>query len=252
VRKGAYLPPLHAHRCRQERLEIESARVILCAVEHLTFKRARTEAHKRQRAATLMEASRELALELGVAAVTLTAVAERAGVHHSAVRRYFASHKDILLRLAAEGWARWSRTVCEVLSVPGPMSAARVAETLTNALADDPLFCDLLACLPTHLEHDVKPEQVVEFKRARYPAVLAMTDAIARALPALGRQGSADFLAAAVALAGGFWQASHPPPELLHIFDEEPIAPPEWTIDFQPSLERILTATCVGLTMNSD
>ena len=69
-------------------------------------------------------------------------------------------------------------------------------------LAADPLFCDLLACLPTHLEHDMKPEQVVEFKHACYTPITAITDAIERALPTLGRQGSADALAAATALAG--------------------------------------------------
>jgi hypothetical protein len=95
------------------------------------------------------------------------------------------------------------------------MSAARVAEALVNGLAPDPLFCDLPACLPTHLEHDMKPEQVVEFKHACYPPITAITDAIERALPTLGRQGSADVLAAATALAGGFWQATHPPPRLV-------------------------------------
>lgn len=83
------------------------------AVAQLGFQRARTEENKRQRAAALVEAARSLALETGVASVTLTAVAGRAGIHYSAVRRYFTSHKEVLLHLAAEGWARWSGTVCE-------------------------------------------------------------------------------------------------------------------------------------------
>lgn len=59
-----------------------------------------------------MEAARSVALEAGVASVTLTAVATRAGVHYSAVRRYFSSYKEVLLRLAAESWERWSESVC--------------------------------------------------------------------------------------------------------------------------------------------
>jgi|HubBroStandDraft_3_1064219.scaffolds.fasta_scaffold09792_4 AcrR family transcriptional regulator len=77
------------------------------AVTQLTFQRARTE-QKRQRAAAIVEAARSPALETGVASVTLTGVANRAGVHYSAVRRYFTSHKEVLLHLAAEGWVRWS------------------------------------------------------------------------------------------------------------------------------------------------
>ena len=42
------------------------------AVTQLTFQRARTE-HKRQRAAAIVEAARSLALEAGVASVTLAA-----------------------------------------------------------------------------------------------------------------------------------------------------------------------------------
>jgi len=85
----------------------------------LAFQRARTEENKRQRAAALVEAARSLALEAGVASVTLTAVASRAGIHYSAVRRYFTSHKEVLLHLAAEGWQRWSDKVCEELGQPG-------------------------------------------------------------------------------------------------------------------------------------
>ena len=66
---------------------------------------ARTEEEKRQRAAAIVEAARSLALDTGVASVTLTGVANRAGVHYSAVRRYFSSH-EVLLHLAAEGWTR--------------------------------------------------------------------------------------------------------------------------------------------------
>ncbi len=221
--------------------------VMVGRVEPLTFKRARTAETKRARAAALMEAARSLALESGVAAVTLTAVADRAGVHHSAVRRYYDSHKDILLHLAAEGWGRWSAAVCARLAGPGPMSPRRVAEALVAGLADDPLFCDLLAYLPLHLEHEVQPEQVIKVKRQSYPAVISLAEAIERALPALGRQGAADVLSSATALAGTLWQVVHPPADLVDAYATEPAVPPEFDFEFVPTLTRLLTAMCVGL-----
>ncbi|KWX25006.1 transcriptional regulator [Mycolicibacterium wolinskyi] len=220
-------------------------------VEPVTFKRARTAENKRARAAALMEAARSLALESGVAAVTLTAVADRAGVHHSAVRRYYASHKDILLHLAAEGWGRWSAAVCESLAAPGPVSPARVAEALVGGLLQDVLFCDLLAYLPLHLEHEVKPEQVVKVKRQSYPAVMSIAEAIERALPALGRQGAADMLSSATALAGTLWQVVHPPADLVDAYATEPAVPPEFDFEFGPTLTRLLTAMCTGLAAQS-
>lgn len=218
------------------------------AVAQLGFQRARTEENKRQRAAALVEAARSLALETGVASVTLTAVAGRAGIHYSAVRRYFTSHKEVLLHLAAEGWARWSGTVCEQLGEPGPMSAPRVAEALANGLAADPLFCDLLANLHLHLEQEVDVDRVIEVKRTSIAAVIALVDAIESALPALGRSGAFDILLAAYSLAATLWQIANPPERLTDAYAEEPeLLPPEWNLDFAAALTRLLTATLLGL-----
>lgn len=218
----------------------------------LTFRRARTEENKRQRAAALVEAARSIALETGVASVTLTAVAGRAGIHYSAVRRYFTSHKEVLLHLAAEGWVRWSDTVCANLSEPGPMSQSRVAETLANGLAADPLFCDLLANLHLHLEHEVDVERVVEVKRTSTTAAVALADAIEHALPELGRSGAFDILLAAYSLAATLWQIANPPERLTDAYAEEPeVLPPEWNLDFVSALTRLLTATCSGLLSQS-
>jgi AcrR family transcriptional regulator len=216
-------------------------------VAQLTFRRARTEENKRQRAAALVEAARSLALETGVASVTLTAVAGRAGIHYSAVRRYFSSHKEVLLHLAGEGWVRWSGTVCEQLAEPGPMSPERVAETLAKGLAADPLFCDLLANLHLHLEHEVDADRVIEIRRTISAAAVALADAIERALPALGRPGAFDILIAAYSLAAAFWQIANPPAKLSDVYEEEPeVLPAEWNIEFGSALTRVLTATCIG------
>jgi AcrR family transcriptional regulator len=216
-------------------------------VAQLAFRRARTEENKRQRAAALVEAARSLAVETGVASVTLTAVAGRAGVHYSAVRRYFTSHKEVLLHLAAEGWVRWSSSVCDSLS-EGEMSPERVAETLANGLAADPLFCDLLANLHLHLEHEVEIERVVEIRRTISAAAVALADAIERALPVLGRSGAFDTLIAAYSLAAAFWQIANPPERLSDVYAEEPeVLPQEWNIEFASALTRVLTATCIGL-----
>jgi AcrR family transcriptional regulator len=185
--------------------------VILGRVTKPSFQRARSAENKHQRASALVEAARFLARETGVKSVTLTAVADRAGVHHSAVRRYFSSHKDVLLHLAAEGWTRWSNTVCDTLRAQGPVAASTVAEVLARGLDADPLFCDLLANVPLHLERDVGIERVATFKRVSRAAVVSMADAIDNALPGLGPRGALDIVTAANALAATVWQVAHPP-----------------------------------------
>jgi AcrR family transcriptional regulator len=211
------------------------------------FQRARSPENKRLRAGALVEAARSLALEGGVASVTLTAVADRAGVHHSAMRRYFASHKEVLLHLAAEGWTRWSDTVREELRGPALMSPGRVAEILATTLAADPLFCDLLANIPLHLEHEVGIDRVVEFKRVSHTAFMSIAESIEHALPALGRQGALDTLTSAYALAATLWQVAHPPAALAEAYADGRAPAPDWNIDFAPALTRLLAATCTGL-----
>jgi AcrR family transcriptional regulator len=244
VRKGTESSPAFAWKSRHVRYSL--------AVGQLTFLRARSEETKRQRAAAIVEAARSLALKNGVTSVTLTGVANRAGVHYSAVRRYFTSHKEVLLHLAAEGWVRWSGTVCKGLREPGPMSPARVAETLANGLAADPLFCDLLANLHLHLEHEVDLDRVVEIRRTSAAAVTSLADAIEEALSPLGRPGAFDVLLAAYSLAAPLWQIAHPPEGLTDAYAEDAQVPPEWNLDFASALTRLLTATCVGLLSESD
>ena len=77
----------------------------------LAFQRARTEENKRQRAAALVEAARSLALETGVASVTLTAVG-RAGAFDILIAAY---------SLAAAFW-----------------HIANPPERLTDAYAEEP------------------------------------------------------------------------------------------------------------------
>lgn len=219
----------------------------LLIVRPATFQRARSDEKKRQRAEALTAAARAVALENGVASVTLTAVANRAGVHYSAVRRYFSSHKEVLLRLAAEGWSRWSASVCTALHEPNPMTPAQVAAILTSGLVADPLFCDMLANLHLHLEHEVDAQLVVEVRRESSAAGVAMADAIEQAIPGLDKQGALDLVLACYSLAAPLWQIAHPPAELADAYALESHVPPDWNLDFTAALTRLLTATCIGL-----
>jgi hypothetical protein len=86
------------------------------------------------------------------------------------------------------------------------MSPSRVAETLANGVAAAPRFCDLLANLHLHLEHEVDRDRVVEIRRTNAVAVMSPADAIEQALPALGRSGALNVLLAAYSLAAPLWQ----------------------------------------------
>jgi AcrR family transcriptional regulator len=211
-----------------------------------SYQRARTPERKAERARNLVDAARDLATERGVRAVTLTAIADRAGLHHSAMRRYFSSHREVLLRLAGEGWTAFAEAVRVDLAAKGQVDPRGLVDSLVGALVRDPLFCDLLGN-SRNLEEDVDIAYVREFQYIGLEAVNHLVQSMTRALPALSPDGARDLVAAVHHIAGTRWQVTHPPEQLARLYEDEP-ALREQAGEFVPSVTRLLTATCIGLT----
>lgn len=196
----------------------------------------------------MLEAARSLAAETGVATVTLTAIADRVGIHHSAVRRYYTSYKEVLLLLGEEGWRRWATRVCDSLGATDQVPPAQVGRIMAEHFADDPLFCDLLVNLSLHLEREVDVGQVVAFRQVAYDSIRSVAEGIQRACRLFDEESAFDAIAAACSLAAMFWQNAHPPKELIEAIGDAVVSP-NWNMDFLPLLTRVLAATCVGLAI---
>ena len=67
--------------------------------------------HRDQRRASLLAAGNELVLAGGPRAVTMTAVAARAGLSRTAVYEYFASTEDLLAAVLGERMTAWTADV---------------------------------------------------------------------------------------------------------------------------------------------
>jgi AcrR family transcriptional regulator len=207
------------------------------------YQRARSDEHKRERAAAFLAAARTVALRDGVHDTTLVAIAQEAGLHHSAVRRYFPSRDAVLLRLAEDGWAGWADRIGERLD--GTIASPdRVAEVLVDTLVADRLLCDLLGNVPLHLERGVEGDALLEFKRGAMASLGRIVEAIA---PSLGHEAARSLMTAANSLAATLWQICNPSPPLAAIYAREP-ALGHPAAEFAPILRRLLAATARGLT----
>ncbi|MEV4342992.1 TetR family transcriptional regulator [Actinoplanes sp. NPDC049596] len=207
-----------------------------------TFQRARSTEAKEERTAALLTAARVLAGPAGLRTVTLTEIAQTAGVHVSGVRRYFGSREEIFLTLAAEEWTAWADVVQARLAAGGP---ADLAATLADTLADQPLFCDLLAHVPLSLEREVSAEAVRDYKVTAVTALGVLLDAITGAT-SLSREAAQDLIAAVTSIAAGLWQVSHPPATLARLYaEDERVA--HLASDFTPRLARLTEAMVRGL-----
>ena len=210
--------------------------------------RARSAEDKTRRAQDLLAAAEALAVELGgVRYVTLAAVTERAGLHRTGVRRYYSSKEELLLGLAEQGWGRWRAAVEAALGGRTGLDPAQTAAVISESLVSLPVFCDLLTHVPLHLEGDVDIERARRYKTDAFAAHDAIAAALDRASSmTIGQIES--LLAAAVVLAAGFWQVSHPTPTLAELYEQEP----RWghaALDLAPRLEALLTASAVGLAV---
>ncbi|MBR7833754.1 TetR family transcriptional regulator [Actinospica durhamensis] len=214
--------------------------------EASTFQRAYSRLHKEQRAGDLLEAARTLGARDGVRAVTLIAIATQAGVHSSAVRRYYASREEILLTLAEEGYAEWADDVSARLEGLREVASAELARILTASLVERPLFCDLLTHVTLSLERDVSYERVLAFKSVATAAVKDLTAAVAAAGPLQEAQAN-DLIVGIIAMAAPLWQAGHPAETVTRLYAEEP-SMAHGGVDFEPTLTRLTTALIDGLS----
>ncbi len=207
------------------------------------FQRARRPEHKAQRVDAILAAARTLGLRRGVRSVSLTDIAAEVGIHKSAVLRYFETREEIYLRLTAAGWRDWVGAVRAELTGTGPDA---LATALTSTLAARPLFCELLAHAPLHLERHVSSEAVRDFKLTGLAAADELRELAEEAVPALRPGGGIDLVVGVTALAASLWQISHPPQTLADLYRSDPRLA-HAAVDFPVRLRHLTLALITGL-----
>lgn len=210
--------------------------------------RARSADAKAQRAEDLLAAAEALALELGgVRYVTLAPVTDRAGLHRTGVRRYYASKEELLLELAERGWRQWRDGITELTRDRSGLGPRDIALVLTESLVSLPVFCDCLTHVALTLEGDVSIDRARRYKTNAFGSF----DEIVAELTRAGTMSAAQITALvpiASALAASLWQVAHPTPSLAELYAEVP----EWghvAYDFEPRLRLAIESAAIGLTV---
>ncbi|MFJ4435343.1 TetR family transcriptional regulator [Streptomyces sp. NPDC088923] len=211
-----------------------------------THRRARSQEAKQQRAEDLLDAARRLAAETGgVRYLTLAAVTETAGLHPSAIRRYFDSKEELLLELAEREWVDWREEVLRRAKAATDLSPEETAEVLATGLLARPLLCDLFTHIPLSLEGEVPLERARRYKELSVTSVAAMSVALAEAGTMTAPQ-VADLIAATAAQTAHAWQIAHPTATLATLYAQHP----EWAhtaYGMGERVTRLLKATARGL-----
>jgi AcrR family transcriptional regulator len=211
-----------------------------------TYQRARRPEQKLERRDAFLAAARELALRDGVRSVSLADIAERVGIHKSALLRYFETREQIFLELTAHAWREWTAALHAELDEAGPGDPALVADVVARSFGDRPLLCDLIAHTPLNLERNVSTAAVRRYKLTSLAAVDEAAAVIGRALPALTLDECREFVGAMASLAGAVWQIANPVPALAELYASDP-ALAHACVDLVPRLRRTADILLAGL-----
>jgi AcrR family transcriptional regulator len=210
------------------------------------YQRARRPEQKQERQDAILGAARDLALRDGVRAVSLADIADRVGIHKSALLRYFETREQIFLELTAAAWREWAQALHAELDQAERGSADLVADIFAGSFGDRPLLCDLIAHTPLNLERNVSPEAVRRYKLTSLGAVEEAAALVQRVLPALTVDEGREFVAALASLAGAVWQIANPPPALAELYVSDP-ALGHACVDLVPRLRRTAEILLAGL-----
>jgi AcrR family transcriptional regulator len=216
-----------------------------------TFQRARSEEQRAERRRVILETAAAMLAEMPVAQLTLNELSRRVGLAKSNVLKYFESREAVLLELTNSELAAWIEDLDQALATvdaksPAGERAERLADTMVNTLAARPMFCELISTQAAVLEHNVSTDVAVGFKRAALANYHSMVASVLRALPELGDEGAARFIAAASMLAGAIWTHSRPSPAIRAAY----AAAPElstFRMDFEPALRTAVDSLLFGL-----
>ncbi|ADB34816.1 regulatory protein TetR [Kribbella flavida DSM 17836] len=217
----------------------------------MTFQRARSPEQRAERRRAILATAAEMLAEQPVAQLTLNELSRRVGLAKSNVLNYFESREAVLLELMNGETAAWLAEFEAALSHVDPSRpAAERAESLARAVAETlaarPMLCELISAQAAVLEHNISTDVALNFKRAAIGHSHRLVAAILAAVPELGEQGAADFVASVALLAGALWTHSRPAPTMLAAYE----AAPELAalrVEFAPALRTAADSLLFGL-----
>src|ERR1700760_4161789 len=106
-----------------------------CLISGSVRQRARSAEDKAQRSEDLLNAAEELALELGgVRFVTVAPVTDRAGLHRTGVRRYYAPKEELLIKLAERGGQQWQDAMLAATGGQVGLDPSETAQLISETL----------------------------------------------------------------------------------------------------------------------
>jgi AcrR family transcriptional regulator len=207
------------------------------------MQRARQAHQKQERREAILAIALSALEDTPFRKITMTQVAERAGLVKGTLYLYFATKEELFLEVLREqlhGWFWDLEAGLDFLPRRGRLEAA--AHLIAVTTASRPAFRRLLGIL----EQDLPEGAALAFRRERLSRAVSMGAVLERTLPFLTPgQGTRLLLQVQAFIIGT--QSMAEPPTLMGAIAEHAIPPP-LPLDFSQELQRGVRALLVGLS----
>ena len=212
--------------------------------------RARRPEEKAQRRDQILAAAAELFDDGDLDAVSMSAIAKRAGIAKGNLYRYFRTKEELFLQLYREDFAEYVGVVeVELASLAGSGDLDAVAAVVTGPLLERPRLASLTSLLAGVLERNLTEDAVAGFKEAVNVDLMRFAVALQAALPEVELLALARMLTYLHALIAGLWPMGNPSPVLARVLERPELA--HMTIDFRLELEPAVRAMMRGVLADS-
>jgi AcrR family transcriptional regulator len=185
-------------------------------------RRARTDESKAARKASLILAARERLAVDGVDAFTMADLATQAGVAKGTAYLYFSTKEELLLDLFIEDLTVFLASLnVSFNNMPAENLPDRVADAILAAMKSQPSLLSLMPVLHSHIEKNVPPKSLKDFKLFLLHGMRMAGNALERRLDAPCGHGL-QLLMRTHAVAVGFSQVTNRNEMLGEVFSETP------------------------------
>ncbi len=214
--------------------------------------RARSAEDKDQRRQQLLDAAARQLADSTYESVTVSAVAEAAGIAKPSAYGYFRSKETLFVALTQRELTAWCSAFSAALQRSRSRSPARIVATcLTATLAERPLLVQLLSVVHATLQANLEPEEIRAFKRFTLGMLFELASAIAGRVPSIPVEQGARLLLLTYALVIGLGQLANPPRAVREAIEGDPEFA-AFSIDFRSELETTLERLIRGWTRTVD
>ena len=209
-------------------------------------RRAIKDEQKHERRQAILDIAWQLFQDMPYPQITMSEVAERAGLAKGTLYLYFKTKEELFLALQEQQLAAWFDEVDAQLSAAqGAGDIVQVADLICGSLERRPGLTRLLAMLHSILEQNVGYDTALRFKRMLLARMSGTGALLEDCLSFLTSGQGAHLLLQAHALIIGMRHLADPAPVARRVLEEPEMAP--FAVQFAPEFLKAFTALLLGL-----